>query len=260
MEAHRHPYAAWIRSMCARRNLYTRRPGRDALWHEGRGQHRARRSSSSLKHHRTTGRAARQIAAFNAAKPRPEEGPRADAGEVRHLLHPHPPQPGGRAGACLYRWLGASEPWRHRDGAGALYQGGAGGGRGIRHRCIQRAHHRHDDRQGAQHLADRRLLRHRPQRHGGEAGGCHHQGQRIIDFAAKALEGAEVAHPLREWPGAHRQPQRSAFGELAQKAAHGARISLSSTGFYATPKITWDRAKAKGRPFFYFAYGAACRK
>jgi xanthine dehydrogenase large subunit len=47
------------------------------------------------------------------------------------------------------------------------------------------------------------------------------------------------------------------FGELAKKA-HWARVSLSSTGFYATPKVVWDRAKVKGRPFFYFAYGAAC--
>lgn len=36
-----------------------------------------------------------------------------------------------------------------------------------------------------------------------------------------------------------------------------ARISLSSTGFYATPKITWNRVKGEGRPFLYFAYGAA---
>jgi xanthine dehydrogenase large subunit len=50
---------------------------------------------------------------------------------------------------------------------------------------------------------------------------------------------------------------RMSFAALAKKA-HAARISLSSTGFYATPKITWDREKAKGRPFFYFAYGAAC--
>ena len=47
------------------------------------------------------------------------------------------------------------------------------------------------------------------------------------------------------------------FAELA-KACHLARVSLSSTGFYATPKIHWDRARAKGRPFLYFAYGAAC--
>lgn len=42
------------------------------------------------------------------------------------------------------------------------------------------------------------------------------------------------------------------------KACHAERVSLSSTGFYATPKLQWDRAKAKGRPFLYFAYGAAC--
>ena len=35
------------------------------------------------------------------------------------------------------------------------------------------------------------------------------------------------------------------------------RISLSSTGFYKTPKIVWDRIKGTGRPFYYFAYGAA---
>jgi len=35
------------------------------------------------------------------------------------------------------------------------------------------------------------------------------------------------------------------------------RISLSSTGFYATPDISWDRIKGRGVPFYYFAYGAA---
>ena len=39
--------------------------------------------------------------------------------------------------------------------------------------------------------------------------------------------------------------------------AYQARVSLSSTGYYATPKIIWDRVKGQGRPFFYFAYGAA---
>jgi xanthine dehydrogenase large subunit len=51
--------------------------------------------------------------------------------------------------------------------------------------------------------------------------------------------------------------KKMSFAELA-KACHLARVSLSSTGFYSTPKIHWDRAKAKGRPFLYFAYGAAC--
>jgi len=46
------------------------------------------------------------------------------------------------------------------------------------------------------------------------------------------------------------------FGKVAAWV-HQARISLSSTGFYATPKITWDRIRGTGRPFFYFAYGVA---
>ncbi len=46
------------------------------------------------------------------------------------------------------------------------------------------------------------------------------------------------------------------FAELA-RAAHLARVSLSSTGYYATPKIYYDRTMHRGRPFFYYAYGAA---
>jgi xanthine dehydrogenase large subunit len=42
------------------------------------------------------------------------------------------------------------------------------------------------------------------------------------------------------------------------RQAYFARISLSSTGFYRTPKIHWDKDAARGRPFFYFSYGAAC--
>ena len=36
------------------------------------------------------------------------------------------------------------------------------------------------------------------------------------------------------------------------------RVQLSAAGFYSTPKIHWDRASGRGRPFYYFAYGAAC--
>ena len=43
----------------------------------------------------------------------------------------------------------------------------------------------------------------------------------------------------------------------ATAMAYQARIPLSSTGYYRTPKIVWDRVKGMGRPFFYFAYGAA---
>lgn len=43
----------------------------------------------------------------------------------------------------------------------------------------------------------------------------------------------------------------------AVNAAYFARIQLSATGFYKTPKIEWDRDNASGRPFLYYAYGAA---
>ncbi len=47
------------------------------------------------------------------------------------------------------------------------------------------------------------------------------------------------------------------LAELAT-AAHVARVHLSSAGFYKTPLISWDRERVSGRPFYYFAYGAAC--
>ncbi|MCE8528455.1 xanthine dehydrogenase molybdopterin binding subunit [Ruegeria pomeroyi] len=49
---------------------------------------------------------------------------------------------------------------------------------------------------------------------------------------------------------------RYSFAEAAALAYQG-RISLSATGFYKTPKIEWDRIQGRGRPFYYFAYGAS---
>jgi xanthine dehydrogenase large subunit len=46
------------------------------------------------------------------------------------------------------------------------------------------------------------------------------------------------------------------FAELCRRA-HIARLPLFAIGFYATPKIHYDRATHRGRPFLYFAYGAA---
>jgi xanthine dehydrogenase large subunit len=46
--------------------------------------------------------------------------------------------------------------------------------------------------------------------------------------------------------------------EVWLQRAYAARIQLWSDGFYATPKIHYDKLTLTGRPFFYFAYGAAC--
>ena len=55
----------------------------------------------------------------------------------------------------------------------------------------------------------------------------------------------------RELPDA-----KVSFAEVV-KQAYLARVSLSATGYYATPGIHYDRAAGRGRPFHYFACGAA---
>ncbi len=46
------------------------------------------------------------------------------------------------------------------------------------------------------------------------------------------------------------------FTQVVQQA-YFQRVSLSSTGYYRTPEIHYDRAKGQGHPFLYFAVGAA---
>jgi xanthine dehydrogenase molybdopterin-binding subunit B len=63
------------------------------------------------------------------------------------------------------------------------------------------------------------------------------------------FEGGEVF--------ARNRPElRVPFGDVTMKA-YVERVSLSTTGYYATPGIYWDWSKAAGRPFHYFACGAA---
>ena len=79
--------------------------------------------------------------------------------------------------------------------------------------------------------------------------------ERLVAFAATRFgcPAADVA--LRDGvvvAGATTLP----FAELA-RLAYFARVPLFATGFYATPKVHYDRQTLSGRPFFYFAYGAA---
>ena len=50
--------------------------------------------------------------------------------------------------------------------------------------------------------------------------------------------------------------KRVPFAEVAM-AAYNARVSLSATGFYRTPGLSWDPATGRGHPFYYYAFGAA---
>ena len=79
--------------------------------------------------------------------------------------------------------------------------------------------------------------------------------ERLIAFAAEkyGVSPGDVAfRSNRIRVGAEDVP----FADLVKQAWFG-RVSLSATGYYGTPKIHYDRARAAGRPFYYFAYGAA---
>ena len=78
---------------------------------------------------------------------------------------------------------------------------------------------------------------------------------RLTDFAARHWQESPEAIVFR--PGFVQVGAREiAFADLV-KAAYMGRVQLSATGFYATPKIHWDRKAGRGQPFYYFAYGAA---
>jgi xanthine dehydrogenase large subunit len=80
--------------------------------------------------------------------------------------------------------------------------------------------------------------------------------QRLVDFA---VHHYNVSAEDVEFRNGHVRVRETllSFESLIQQA-YFAQVSLSSTGFYKTPKIFYDRSQARGRPFYYFAYGAAC--
>ncbi len=80
---------------------------------------------------------------------------------------------------------------------------------------------------------------------------------RVAEVAAELLGGVDPA-ALRFAGGQIAEPGGRAisFAE-AVEAAYLRQVSLSATGFYRTPGIGYDKAKGRGKPFYYFAYGAA---
>lgn len=80
--------------------------------------------------------------------------------------------------------------------------------------------------------------------------------QRLIDFAASHFKVSQEEVVFKNGMVQIRDEIMTfnAFVELAWFN----QISLSSTGFYRTPKIYYDHEKARGRPFYYYAYGASC--
>lgn len=88
---------------------------------------------------------------------------------------------------------------------------------------------------------------------------CEALKSRLAAVAARMLH-LDIAGEMvfeGDWIYCHNYPcARVAFTEVV-KQAYNDRVSLSATGYYRTPHIHWDPKEGKGKPFYYFAYGAA---
>ncbi|WP_298917038.1 xanthine dehydrogenase molybdopterin binding subunit [uncultured Roseobacter sp.] len=86
--------------------------------------------------------------------------------------------------------------------------------------------------------------------------GCEQIKARLVEFAAEKWQAKPDTIRFAN-NHVHIGAESVPFSDFI-KQAYMARIQLSAAGFYKTPKIHWDRASGKGRPFYYYAYGAAC--
>ena len=88
------------------------------------------------------------------------------------------------------------------------------------------------------------------------ADACRQLRDRLVPLAAEILNCA--AADVRFADG---QVQGSAGisipFETLTSLAYTRRLQLSAAGFYATPDLEWDWAVGKGKPFHYYAFGAA---
>ena len=78
---------------------------------------------------------------------------------------------------------------------------------------------------------------------------------RLAQFAAKKW-GGEADDVLFSDNHVQVNGQTLPFREVVE-AAYWDQVQLWSEGFYATPGIVWDKKTMTGRPFYYYAYGAA---
>ena len=93
---------------------------------------------------------------------------------------------------------------------------------------------------------------------------CRQLRARLLPFAVAMMReryGDEVApEKLRFENGAiYVEDKPEEILEYLEVVDHAymQRVSLSAQGYYATPGLRWDRVKGHGKPFHYFACGAA---
>jgi len=88
---------------------------------------------------------------------------------------------------------------------------------------------------------------------------CNNIKARLAAFVVELTNGAVDAADVQFADGRVRAGSAfdEDFADLVLRA-YRARIQLWDAGFYKTPKIHFDPVTKLGRPFYYFAYGAAC--
>ncbi|MEH6691534.1 MAG: xanthine dehydrogenase molybdopterin binding subunit [Pseudorhizobium pelagicum] len=79
--------------------------------------------------------------------------------------------------------------------------------------------------------------------------------ERLIDFAMRQFEVPR--EEVEFLPNQVRVGKDIVPFDTLVRAAYYDRVQLSAAGFYKTPDIHWDREAGRGRPFYYYAYGAA---
>ena len=87
---------------------------------------------------------------------------------------------------------------------------------------------------------------------------CHILRGRLAEVAATKLgvPADEVRFEAGQVFAIGAPGRKLSFAQVTQ-AAYLAQVSLSASGFYRTPDIHYDASQGRGRPFHYFAYGAA---
>ena len=88
---------------------------------------------------------------------------------------------------------------------------------------------------------------------------CETLKTRLATVAASLLELDTPSELVFEddWIFCPTYPQAQVSFSEVVKQAYGDRVSLAATGYYRTPNIHWNADTGKGRPFYYYAYGAA---